>query len=334
MKTPKKYLVMLCFIFIFSGLTACFSEEKKLTETDNTKDYQVEESKSPEGDQTTNDETKEEPGSRGFLWKTSHNGTTVYMLGSIHVATEDFYPLHNEIENAFQQSQYVAVEADIVNGNVFETQRLIDQKGTYPEEETLQDNLPEELYDQLEVTLEEYGVPMKMVERYEPWYVFMLLDGLQTIQLGYDSTLGIDYHFLSEVREDQEIIELESVEFQLNLFDQFSQEIQEDLLESSLTAVDSAKEDMKKMAELWRAGDEEGLEELLFHTESESETDQIFMEELLDKRNIGMTDKIEGFLSEGNQETYLVIVGTAHYFGEKGIVKLLEDRGYKVEKVL
>src|SRR3712207_4917393 len=50
---------------------------------------------------------KERPADRqagnSFLWKATSDGgggNTVYLLGSIHVAREDFYPLPEEIERA------------------------------------------------------------------------------------------------------------------------------------------------------------------------------------------------------------------------------------------
>jgi uncharacterized protein YbaP (TraB family) len=58
------------------------------------------------------------------------------------------------------------------------------------------------------------------------------------------------------------------------------------------------------------------------------------MESLLDKRNVGMTDKIKGYLTDEGKETYFIVVGAAHFVGEKGIVQLLENEGYTVDKVL
>ncbi|HIW35105.1 MAG TPA: TraB/GumN family protein, partial [Candidatus Paenibacillus intestinavium] len=50
--------------------------------------------------------------SQGFLWKTVHNGNTVYLLGSIHVGDEALYPLRTEINEAFAASDVVVTEVD------------------------------------------------------------------------------------------------------------------------------------------------------------------------------------------------------------------------------
>ncbi|WP_426253101.1 TraB/GumN family protein [Paenibacillus pabuli] len=42
--------------------------------------------------------------------------------------------------------------------------------------------------------------------------------------------------------------------------------------------------------------------------------------------------KPDGYLTNGKGEEYFIVVGAAHYLGDQGIVKLLEDKGYAVER--
>ena len=55
---------------------------------------------------------------RAFFWKVStveggQDAATVYLMGSIHFADKSFYPLRKEIEQAFDQSDYLVVELDV-----------------------------------------------------------------------------------------------------------------------------------------------------------------------------------------------------------------------------
>ena len=52
---------------------------------------------------------------------------------------------------------------------------------------------------------------------------------------------------------------------------------------------------------------------------------------MLYDRNEGMADKAEEYLHSG--QTVFMAVGLAHFGGEKGIYKLLENRGYKVRQL-
>ena len=53
-------------------------------------------------------------------------------------------------------------------------------------------------------------------------------------------------------------------------------------------------------------------------------------EKLFFERNIKMTNKILSYLK--SSESYFVIVGAGHLIGEKGIVRLLEKKGYEVTR--
>ena len=51
----------------------------------------------------------------------------------------------------------------------------------------------------------------------------------------------------------------------------------------------------------------------------------------MDQRNVGMADKIATFLNGSG--SYFVLVGAAHYIGDNSIIKLLERRGIRGERI-
>ena len=52
---------------------------------------------------------------------------------------------------------------------------------------------------------------------------------------------------------------------------------------------------------------------------------------LICDRNVHMVEKIEQMLKQPGK--YFVMVGSAHFVGEKGIVKTLEGKGYTVTQI-
>lgn len=73
-------------------------------------------------------------------------------------------------------------------------------------------------------------------------------------------------------------------------------------------------------------GDEKALLELTNSMAGDAE----YNKAMLIDRNIGMADKIDGYLKSDKKAEYFIVVGAAHYLGEHGVIKLLEDKGYTV----
>jgi uncharacterized protein YbaP (TraB family) len=55
------------------------------------------------------------------------------------------------------------------------------------------------------------------------------------------------------------------------------------------------------------------------------------MAKTFDERNVKMAERIETFLKDS--DAYFVLVGAGHLVGDKGIVRLLQDKKYKVEQL-
>ena len=81
----------------------------------------------------------------------------------------------------------------------------------------------------------------------------------------------------------------------------------------------------------WSLGDIAAMEELTFRGLAEHPEMLPIYEKLLYERNITMASKIEGFLKEGG--TRFVVIGSGHLLGSKGILKLLERKGYIAEQL-
>ncbi|PKR77320.1 hypothetical protein CEY16_11340 [Halalkalibacillus sediminis] len=275
-------------------------------------------------------------GPGGFLWKVENEGTTVYLQGTIHAGTRDFYPLHEKIETAYHESDVIVPEIDLNNVDMGEMQQLNNELGTYQDGTTLQDHLPEDLYKEVDQALNGFGLGVEMVEQYKPWFLSTLIQQLMMQELGY--TFGVDQYFLNKANmDDKEVQDLETVEEQLGIFADTSEEYQIEMLEDSLISLEEMEEDMLEMFELYKAGDEDDLLDSLM--EEEVATDEVdeeaeaFMKAINDDRNYGMAEEIEGFLENGEGQTYFVIVGSLHLILEPHIVSILEEEGYDVEKV-
>lgn len=269
--------------------------------------------------------------SKSFLWEITSDSTTAYILGSVHCAPPDAYPLPGVIEASFAESDNLVVEADVTAISPGTALQLLREKGMYPPGESLQDHLPEDLYDRVTDELKGLGLPIAFFDRYEPWAVAMTLDTGYLQALGCEMTAGIDMHFLNKAHQiNKPILELESAEFQIDLLDGLSAELQVLLLEYTIADAPT-QEEMDQMFDAWESGDTQFIEKLVSPPEEAKQDLAPIMARIFDDRNIRMTEKIEGYLAD--DETYFVVVGAGHLVGENGIIQVLTRGGYQVRQL-
>ncbi|MDD4910288.1 MAG: TraB/GumN family protein [Candidatus Omnitrophica bacterium] len=266
-----------------------------------------------------------------FLWKASSGSDTCYILGSVHFAKKEIYPLDREIEGAFDRAGVLAVEVDVLNIDPVEIQRITMESAVYPPGRTLKQEISADVYNATAAKLKEFGLDMEQFEIFKPWLCALTIIGLEFQKLGFNPEDGVDMHFLNKARGVKKIVELETFDFQVKLLNSFSDELQELFLSSTILELSTLESEMGRIMDAWLSGDTRSLEEIMFaelsgHPEFEPVYEKMFFE-----RNKNMASRIEGFLNSG--ETHFVIVGAGHLVGERGIVKLLEQKGYGVEQL-
>jgi uncharacterized protein YbaP (TraB family) len=271
-------------------------------------------------------------GSKGFLWETSKGNTKVYLLGSVHVAKKDMYPLREEILEAFESSDYLAVEADPTNYNTDEAHKIFDQNKEYTDGTTLKDHISPELYSKLDEVLQSFHLSAEQYDRFKPWYVQMMLERKQIQELMYEEELGIDYFFLTNVTGTMEILELEGAILQVDYISDLPEDIQKYLLKYTVENMDKNERNIAQIMNIWNTGDIQGLERIIDDSNDGTKEAEQYYKILLDDRNVAMVEKIEGFLNSQDGKTYFVVVGAGHYVGEMGIINLLQEKGYEVTR--
>ena len=268
---------------------------------------------------------------KSFIWEISSEGSFVYLLGSVHAGEPDMYPLADSIENAFKASDILVVEVNINEVSELKTALLMMKYGTYPEGESLRDNLPEDLYARLSERFEEGGISLAVMDVYRPWVIMTMTEVLAIQEAGYSEEYGIDIHFLNlAIDRGIEMIELETAEYQMQLLSGLSDELMIQILEMSLEEPLTVA-DLDLMFELWEDGDAAGLEELMFEGLVEEPALASYYDVLLTQRNYNMLEKIEAFLAD--DYICFVVVGAGHLVGEEGLLSLLEEKGYALEQL-
>jgi hypothetical protein len=267
---------------------------------------------------------------KNFLWKVRSETTTVYVLGSVHFMKKEAYPLDKKIEDAFEASHILAVEANVNDVSRIDMQKLLDT-AFYKGNDTLESHVSRETYELVKKEFEVLGFPVLIVDKQKPWILALTLTSLHLAGSGYDPAYGIDMHFLSKASGLKMIKELESIDYQINLLSGLSDRDQEAFLLYTLKNQNSLDQEVDTLISAWKAGDAERMESLLVKNIRGDQALTDVYEKILYERNRVMVSKVEGYLKTA--ETHFVIIGAGHLVGDRGIIEMLRKRGYSVEQM-
>ena len=206
---------------------------------------------------------KKEP-SVGFFWEVSNENNKIYLLGSIHIGNEDLYPLNKNMELAFEESNVLIVETNPTDADNLNLDIL--QKVFYLDGTTIKDHISEELYVKLCEALINLDQNIAYIKSFKPWFAALTLQDFDIVKHGYTAELGIDNYYITKALKDKnkEIIELESMEYQINTFADFSHELQEYFLKSTLNDLTNSEQTYLKLLDAWKTGNIDKMEEILF----------------------------------------------------------------------
>ena len=333
-------LMALSLVFCLLGCSRFFEKESKATEP--LVDATPETSATTEPTQET-EPPKTESTITPLLYKvTDDKGNIVWLFGSIHVGYDEYYPLPDYVYDAFDSADAIAFEIDMrafekdMNAQIEALSQLVYLDGT-----TIKDHIDPELYTKAVGILEKYGYYNKVYDSYCPAMWETLFSQILVEETELDPNLGIDYHLMDKAYEDgKEILEVESAMFQYGMMAKFSPELQELLLKGSVEYfddLDTAKDELYEMVELWCSGDEQAFADYLAAEDDEIEdpAELALYEEyntaMIVDRNLNMTDFAEDALASGKE--VFICVGAAHIVGDGAMAQLLAQRGYTVTLV-
>lgn len=267
---------------------------------------------------------------KNFLWKVQSKTNTLYILGSIHFLKKEMYPLNKKIEDAFDKSEVLVVEANINDIGQIDIQKLL-ETAFYSGNDTLEKHVSRETYELVKKEFAGLGIPLELINKQKPWFLALTLTSLELVKLGFDPNYGIDNHFLSKATGRKKIKELESLDYQINLFSKFSDDDQELFLLYTLKDINVLGQEVDKLMQAWTSGDTKSMESIISKSITEDRKMLLIYEKIIYERNRNMAVRIEEFLRA--KEIHFVIVGAGHLSGNKGIIEILRGKGYHVEQL-
>ena len=274
-----------------------------------------------------------------FFWKVSDENSSVWVLGSIHLADSTLYPLAPVIDTAFARSDELAVE---LNMNDEEVVKEIGKESVSQgmlDERLLRDILPPEMWNTLD-----RDIPMVVFEKMRPWLVATTLSAYAFEQAGLNPEYGIDYVLLDRAAANgKAIVGLETAEEQIGALADTTESDSAGVyyLKTTLREIAEFETLVKNLIHAWKTGDDDLLRSLLNKDDEEDESEETsssdqkfkegFEQRVYVNRNAKMAESIATFLRE--DRNVFVVVGVAHLALEKdNVIDALRKRGFKIER--
>ncbi len=270
----------------------------------------------------------EEP-ARVPIWKISDEDSTVYLAGSVHLLREQDLPIPAAFDRVYAESEELVFEIDMAAmmrpGAAAEMLKL----GSLPEGETIADRFGTETVERLRGYLKEQGVAPSLFDRFSPGMIFLTLSSLEAARQGAKTELGLETtYFGKSVADGKPSRGLETIAYQVQLFDRFEDASIEKWIHRTLDEPERSAETLEAIMQAWRRGDGQGIAERLAQDDSMPPE---LREALLDERNRNWIPEIERALATDRDVMFLV--GAAHLAGEGSVVDLLREKGLKVTQL-
>ncbi len=250
------------------------------------------------------------------------NIKTSYVFGTMHMMPKEDFLLEEKVKNAFTASDLVVMELDMDDPSMQAEMMKYVMLGV---EESLEDHMTPEEYKILDDYLTtKMGVGMAAFSKMKP---FIISSTVMIAHLGQDMA-SFEATFLQmAAAEKKEVKGLETIEFQMSMFDEQSYEQQIDQVIEMLQKEGGMGTYFDEIVSAYTSQDIDVLYKVLNEF---FEDDKAFKKKMLDDRNENWIPKI-GENSKENSVFYAV--GAGHLGGEKGVVSLLKASGYRVTPV-
>ncbi|HKB09665.1 MAG TPA: TraB/GumN family protein [Vicinamibacterales bacterium] len=266
---------------------------------------------------------------RSFGWKVTGKTGVIYVVGSVHLLSNDFYPLPAPLEAAYKDADLLVEEVDMAELTDPTSQLALLGRAMLPSATPLEKVISADTYAMLVKRAAALGVPIEPFKLLKPWMAALTLVQVEWQQAGFDPQLGLDRHFYDQATADGKTTQgLETAEYQISRLDGMTMEQQEHLLAESLKEAETEKANMKKLVEAWRAGDSAAVEKIVL---ADLKAEPVLYQRLLVERNRNWLPKIEALFARPRHA--LVVVGAAHLVGPDGLLAALRAKGYTVEQL-
>jgi hypothetical protein len=265
---------------------------------------------------------------RGLLWRVTKPGARPsHVYGTIHIADARLAELPKPVRHAFDGARSLMLEF-VPDGY---TRERFMEASMFLDRQTLEATIGKEDFERAVEVLAPIGLPREVVNKLKPWGVLLNLRGPQRAEEG----APLDAQLLDMARARRlPLDQIEGVEEQIFTFDEFPMDSQVALLRHSLAHRDELAALAERTLEAYLARDLGAVwrlrEQFIARYPQVAAHQAVMTKRVIHDRNVVMAFRMQRQLRRGDA---FVALGALHLYGEKGVLALLAEDGYRSQKV-
>ena len=271
-------------------------------------------------------ETETTPPIAPALWVVTDKDTTIYLFGTIHALPQGIDWFKGVVADAFAASDTLVTEVAVKDDTAM--QSLVFKLAALPQGASLREQMLPERRAAYDKALVDFSIQPAMLDHFEPWYAAIALSTLPLMQQGLSPANGVESSLAKEATaRKMPQLGLETVEYQLGLFDGLPADVQQRYLGEVIDQLPKLREEIGTIITAWKAGNADELAQLMNFAES----DPAFAEIMLTGRNRTWAKYLDDRLDQPG--TVFVAVGAGHLAGKGSVQEQLAARGIGTARI-
>lgn len=263
------------------------------------------------------------PYSDGLLWEIRNlQGAVSYLFGTMHSQDRKVTSIPPPVRLAIIKSQAIIME--VVPDQ--QTQQQFIESIYFKDDSNLKTMLDREIYNELLMKITDYGITEENVWRLKPWAVFTLIGRPRTV----NATTQDQVLMQLALNSNKPVAGLESMEELVRTLDSIPLDDQIIILNDTVCNHTEIIRKTRDLVDLYLARDLAGM--VIFNEQPHYDEAIFarFMQRILYDRNHRMLDRVESYIQHGGA---FIAIGALHLPDEKGLLNLLGEKGYKINKI-
>ncbi|MBC7884017.1 MAG: TraB/GumN family protein [Saprospiraceae bacterium] len=271
------------------------------------------------------------PLENALLWEINGSGIKQpsYVYGTIHIIDAKDYFLPKGTMGAIDAAKKVVFEIDMNEMTDISAMMGMMNKVMMKDGKTLKDLVTEEEYTLIGDHFKQMGLPIFMLERMKPMFLTVFAYGdMDPAGFTNGNIKSYEMEFLELAKNAGKTTGgLETMDYQINLFDQIPYEVQAKMLVDAIKSSDTGNDELQRMTKMYKNQNVNAMVDMI----SEEGSDVAgFEDQLLNQRNKNWIPLI--IKAARNEQTFFA-VGAGHLAGKDGVIHLLRKEGLKVTPV-